>query len=552
MIMLQFSTMLCTATARLAPRSPAWRFTALVACNSSTAVTGEQPAASVNEDDGSKFSKVQAVLQKEEKQKSKETDIRTILRATEGINGRKKRSSENDTVFFKQFQAAKSVNDLLDLAVLPNLSTSNALKLISSITNQINSGKSQTLDIESDERFIYLRKIVKGGSEMKTQETSLNDLSKYSQLSTPAMIAVIASLREQGQRNTPLLKMLSYNIVKYNTTLDLKQCATLLYSMAVLNFPDKVLLEKITSDLLECIPESCNAAINKSIITSLGFLRYKNVDVLDAFCDTFFKKSMNYKFLDYSSILQTFAALQFKSQKANLFIEKFAEHANPFQTSWIEWLDIVWSLAVLDAAQTSHVKFVLQPAFLEKLHNSQLNISKILKILNINAVAQFVLKDYEGPLLEKDSEFHNVSIVRSKEKQMYINALLETLTEVLPSSSYFKINFDTNMGFSLDAEYRINDQHRLMKVEDWNEQSNIVQRIAIMVNDYHDYCIGQNDLIGSAYLYTQLLKARGYDVITISYQNFSTQDNIKKRANYLKQCMNNIQEMKSVKQTKSI
>jgi len=28
--------------------------------------------------------------------------------------------------------------------------------------------------------------------------------------------------------------------------------------------------------------------------------------------------------------------------------------------------------------------------------SSQLNISKILKILNINAVAQFVLNDYEG------------------------------------------------------------------------------------------------------------------------------------------------------------
>lgn len=32
---------------------------------------------------------------------------------------------------------------------------------------------------------------------------------------------------------------------------------------------------------------------------------------------------------------------------------------------------------------------------------------------------------------------------------MYINALLETLTEVLPSTSYFKTNFDTSMGFSL-------------------------------------------------------------------------------------------------------
>lgn len=51
---------------------------------------------------------------------------------------------------------------------------------------------------------------------------------------------VIASLGEQGKRNTPLLRMLSYNIVKYNVKLNLKQCATLLYNMAVLNFPDKV------------------------------------------------------------------------------------------------------------------------------------------------------------------------------------------------------------------------------------------------------------------------------------------------------------------------
>lgn len=75
-----------------------------------------------------------------------------------------------------------------------------------------------------------------------------------------------------------------------------------------------------------CIPESNNAAINKSIITSLGFLRYKDTDVLDAFCDTFFAKSMDYNFLDYSSILQTFAALQYKSQKANLFIKVYRKN----------------------------------------------------------------------------------------------------------------------------------------------------------------------------------------------------------------------------------
>ncbi|KAL6422069.1 hypothetical protein ACFW04_010850 [Cataglyphis niger] len=453
--------------------------------------------------------------------------------------------SENDTIFSKQFQAAKSINDLLDLAMLSNLSMNNALKLISSITNQINSGKSQTVDIEADERFIHLRKIIKFGNKIKT---SNDDLSQYSQLSTPAMIKVIESLREQGKRHTPLLRMLSYNIVKYNLTLTMQQSANLLYSMAVLNFPDKVLLEKITSDLLECIPKSTNAVTNTSIITSLGFLRYKNEDVLNAFCNTLFKKSINYKFHNYSSILQTFAALQFKSENASSFIKNFAAQSDPAKISSAEWLDIVWSLAVLGDVRPRHVQFVLDSTFIEELMgSSKLNVSKKLKLLNINAVAQFMLKDYKGPLLNKDSEvFNNIPLVRSKEKQMYIDALSETLTKLLPSSSYFKTNLNTNMGFLLDAEYCINDQHKFIKVEDWNEQSKDVKRIAIMVHDYHDYCRGQNDLIGSTYLYTQLLKARGYNLITISYENFSIQDKIDKRVNYLKKCMDSVQEMKSI------
>lgn len=70
-----------------------------------------------------------------------------------------------------------------------------------------------------------------------------------------------------------------------------------------------------------------------------------------------------------------------------------------------------------------------------------------------------------------------------------------------------------------------------------------------MVYDYHDYCKGQNDLVGTTYLYTKLLKARGYDLISLSYKNFSAEDNIKKRAIYLKNCMNNVGiQINSIKQ----
>lgn len=83
----------------------------------------------------------------------------------------------------------------------------------------------------------------------------------------------------------------------------------------------QILLEKIMADLLQCIPENRNTITNKSIITSLGFLHYKNEDILDAFCDTLFNQSISYKLEDYSSILQTFAALHYKSQKASDFVK---------------------------------------------------------------------------------------------------------------------------------------------------------------------------------------------------------------------------------------
>ncbi|RLU19453.1 hypothetical protein DMN91_008010 [Ooceraea biroi] len=352
------------------PRSP-WRFAALLANNSSTVATSNS-ATSVKEDDSAKLSEVQSnILQKENQ---KETRINET-----NFHPSKKISFNANDVFSKQFEAAKSINDLLDLATIPALSTNDALTLISHITKQINSGKAEIVDVEADERFIHLRKIVKTNDNIKFGTKKLsNDLSQYSKLSTPAMISVMASLRDQGKRNTPLLRMLSYNIVKYNMKLNLKQCASLLYSMAVLNFPDKVLLEKIMNDLLICIPNTdmcINSVTSKSILTSLGFLFYKNVDVLDAFCDAVFNESVYYKTHDCLSILQTFAALQYKPKKINLFLEKFIEYAKKGKTA--DWLDVVWCLAVLDVVQPQYIKSVLEPTFVDKLFGLYLLLSNV-------------------------------------------------------------------------------------------------------------------------------------------------------------------------------
>jgi hypothetical protein len=58
--------------------------------------------------------------------------------------------------------------------------------------------------------------------------------------------------------------------------LNVKNCADLLYAMAMLNFPDDMLLEKTCDNLCECVAFNQKPAVIGSILTSLGLLRYKN------------------------------------------------------------------------------------------------------------------------------------------------------------------------------------------------------------------------------------------------------------------------------------
>lgn len=75
-----------------------------------------------------------------------------------------------------------------------------------------------------------------------------------------------------------LLRSLSYNITKSMEKLDIKQSADLLYCMAVLNFPDINLLEKISADICAAlnVDNFQKSAVIGSILTSVGLLRYKN------------------------------------------------------------------------------------------------------------------------------------------------------------------------------------------------------------------------------------------------------------------------------------
>lgn len=71
-----------------------------------------------------------------------------------------------------------------------------------------------------------------------------------------------------------------------------------------------------------------------------------------------------------------------------------------------------------------------------------------MKLLNINAACQYLWPKYNGPLL-KDVVKENLELTlsRTKEKQLLVSAVLDSLGSLLPSQTYLRSNINSKMGF---------------------------------------------------------------------------------------------------------
>lgn len=72
------------------------------------------------------------------------------------------------------------------------------------------------------------------------------------------------------------MRSLAFNIGRCSEKLDIKQCADVLYALAVLNFPDEVLLEKVGTDLHSVLTTNDRPSVIGSILTSIGILRFRD------------------------------------------------------------------------------------------------------------------------------------------------------------------------------------------------------------------------------------------------------------------------------------
>ncbi|XP_039493381.1 FAST kinase domain-containing protein 4 [Drosophila santomea] len=458
---------------------------------------------------------------------------------------------------------AKTVNGLLTITENNNaFSRKHALRIVSILAEWSSMDRVKISEFENDTRFLRICRMLgrtvpksNGGNNKGLDENGkrisgfrTDDLNTVlgvagddeaakliASISLPQMVKVMSTLAQRKRRSTPLLRSLAFNISSASETLDLKQAADVLYAMSTLNFQDSVLGAKVCADVQSALPKNVEkSAVVGSIITSLGILRYRDLDILESLTQWLVKNSEICRPQDLSAYFLTSALLNFKSAQLEEVSKKLVKSiVREDFTKQSEWLSFVWSLTMLGLVEHSHLASVLSADFLEALKKDKAGVTATskMRLLNLNSYAQLIATDYKGPLLSTDSPVYLVPMAHPKAKQVLVNGMLDALKSLLPASNHLQTAVDTKMGFLIDALCHFDANKNPLPLD--KENPNAI-RVALMVIDFHDICHGTHRCAsGVTNLTFDLLEKSGYHVIPVPYNEFSTSDKLLKRVQYL-------------------
>lgn len=463
---------------------------------------------------------------------------------------------------------AKTVNGLLTIAeTQPDISRNHALKIVSILAEWSTIHKIKLNDFETDARFMRLCRILGRTINLKNANNNVNNRSKsgfrsddmslvfgvtgddeaaklVATLTLQQMVKVIKNLAMKKRRSTPLLRSLSYNISGKEQVMDIKQCSDVLYSMASLNFPDPVLIAKISENIQESLKEPLEkSSVVGSILTSLAFLKYREPLLLDTLIEYIVKNHEVCRVQDIAALFTSLAILNYTPLEHEAALKNtLVASLTPadFKSSQ-EYLNFVWSLMALNFPLQSFYDSVLKQDFINELitHSSDKDIPTVIKmkLLNINAGVKLFFPTYNGAMLSRDrnKDIYEIPLVHNREKLLIVDALNDAIKSLVPENC-LKLNHDTNMGFVVDAEFFVDEKGTPVATESKNGK-----RIALMIHDFRDMCQGpQQHLNGITELKHRLLLKAGYHVISVPYNEFSISDKLLKRVQYLEKLIKSI------------
>ncbi|CAF3537133.1 unnamed protein product [Rotaria sordida] len=359
------------------------------------------------------------------------------------------------------------------------------------------------------------------------------------------------------RRDRTIIRAACYHLLKLSESflfpLDkIKDC---LFACAMLNVYEKSFLERLIRDAYEQINNINDQFIFQSIVTSMGTLRLRHCELLDAFGRIVLEESNLFSSLKNKSIqsfIRTCASVNYSPSILSKIIEnylKFDENITDDNNQLNEIknrIDLVWSLAILDQANQNHLSIVLNQDIFQLVQNeiSNSKIASALKLLTTYSYSlQKFSKKFPKPTFNIEQLAQQLTVKNSNAQDQ----LAKTVITFAAENKYSKFNVVTSNMIVIDCLMVVDktgipqDLNTVLTNGDGNGQTTFNKiridennfKIALKCLDYQDKTLLTKSVSGSIALQLRLLNSLGYKCVPIDYDEFIKIQVINDRSKYI-------------------
>ncbi|XP_013407582.1 FAST kinase domain-containing protein 4-like [Lingula anatina] len=362
---------------------------------------------------------------------------------------------------------------------------------------------------------------------------------------------LMQSMASVQDRNKVIINMICSSLADRFEELEVRkkpvaQVVSLVESLARLHIYNGDLLEKLAQVLVRN-KRFMSAAQVLELLSSLSHLRLRDPMLL-AFIDSeidqkhmVLGRAFPKKLAD---VLLSFANLNYVPEYSWISEPMFWSY---FETTPVQhkhvWLDMIWSLVILNKALPDQIQSVLSPSFYEPLLKTfeekdagvQQNLA-CRKLLQINASANLDMEGtYEGELLPEDFITRYNVKPPSIPKVSLVHALSKVVKLQAVSEDCFKENVFLDSGHLIHVELLLNQQGFYEPLD--KEHSDDVFRVAVIVMDFPFMTLGDVQPVGAFALTIRHLEKLGYLVVEIPYTELGVESKVNVLSNALKRAV---------------
>lgn len=357
----------------------------------------------------------------------------------------------------------------------------------------------------------------------------LHICSKYRMRMYVTLKELVEKLTDDGLM---MMKMIDYS--------------SLLFSFSSLSFYPVEAISKICKCIVIKTKMDATKVEKKillSVIRSLAALRYKNHDILNNFSQLLFEdlESVNstIDFEIFTRVLQSLALFSYipeslKCDSLVSFAKKSYENGI-WEESPMLWLNMVWSMAVLNIADETIIGSVLNDKFYScleaKSDSTPFLVKRIqeLKLLAVDCTAALDIDNYTGPRLSKTKDNSLMyQQVKSNSKRMILDLMFVTNKLAENKDKCYKINkFLPECGYILDVELLVDSDCKLLPVEedqqgDGNKKKH---KVAVIVLPFDGLTINEpQEILGRFVVQFRHLKKMGYKIAEIRHDQWPSKN----------------------------